>query len=33
VIVLNKVTDAGPERVDAAVKIIKALNSNHPVFV
>lgn len=26
VIVLNKVTDAGPERVDAARKIIKALN-------
>ncbi len=26
VIVLNKTTDAGPDRVDAAVKIIKALN-------
>ncbi len=26
VIVLNKITDAGPERVDAARKIIKALN-------
>jgi G3E family GTPase len=26
VIVLNKVTDAGPERTDAAIKIVKALN-------
>jgi G3E family GTPase len=26
VVVLNKVTDAGPDRTDAAVKIIKALN-------
>jgi G3E family GTPase len=26
VIILNKVTDAGPERVDLAIKIIKALN-------
>jgi G3E family GTPase len=26
VIILNKITDAGPERVDLAIKIIKALN-------